>query len=145
MGKTGVGGGRFLETGIEEFLKLKIGGKLGGVPVIAVFTKYDLLIVHETRLLKQRDPGISKEEVTNLVQQNANAKLQDACVKPFESFVQGRVPHITVSTETGYEDHLSKLTHITYLHVRDYLSDASVVTAMAQRASARVKIQASIE
>ncbi|KAG5717395.1 hypothetical protein E4T56_gene7663 [Termitomyces sp. T112] len=140
-----IGGGRFLETGIEEFLKLKIGGKLGGVPVIAVFTKYDLLIVHETRLLKQRDPGISKEEVTNLVQQNANTKLQDACVKPFESFVQGRVPHITVSTETGYEDHLSKLTHITYLHVRDYLSDASVVTAMAQRASARVKIQASIE
>jgi hypothetical protein len=62
-------GGRIFETGVEEFLKLKVAGKLGTstcitifelykairlvkqltlviVPIIAIFTKYDELITH---------------------------------------------------------------------------------------------------
>ncbi|KNZ76261.1 hypothetical protein J132_11131 [Termitomyces sp. J132] len=141
-----IAGGRLLETGIEEFLKHKIEGKLGNVPVIAVFTKYDLLVARENRLLKRADhPGKSDGEIKTLIEQNVDAKLQEICIEPFERFVKKGVPHITVSTEVGFEDRLSRLIQITYEHVRDYLADASVVSAIAQRTSPRVKIQASIE
>ncbi|KAG6853060.1 hypothetical protein C0991_007171 [Blastosporella zonata] len=138
-------GGRLLETGIEQFLKLKIEGKLGNVPVIAVFTKYDLLVVHETRLLKRVDrAGKSKEAISKLIEQNATTILNEMCMEPFDKFVEMKVPHVTVSTEYGYETRLSDLIQVTYEHVRDHLVDASVVTAMAQRVNPRVNIQASI-
>ncbi|KAG5732090.1 hypothetical protein E4T56_gene18797 [Termitomyces sp. T112] len=141
-----IAGGRLLETGIEKFLKCKIEDKLGNVPVIAVFTKYDLLVARENRLLKRADyPGKSKADIANLIEQSAQTKLHDICVGPFEEFVNGKVPHITVSTESGYEDRLSELIQVTYDHVNHYLADASVVSAMAQRTNHRVKIQASIE
>ncbi|CAG8778637.1 723_t:CDS:2, partial [Acaulospora colombiana] len=48
---TPVAGGRIFETGVEEFLKLKNGGALGDVPIIAVFTKFDELVDREDRNL----------------------------------------------------------------------------------------------
>ncbi|KAG6918821.1 hypothetical protein DXG01_011224 [Tephrocybe rancida] len=160
-------GGRLLESGIEQFLKLKIEGKLGHgmassifigilalillavVPVIAVFTKYDLLVTHETRLLKKADrEGKSKEAIAKLIEHNARTILDEICVQPFDSFVKMKVPHVTVSNaapaEYGFEPSLSDLIQVTYDHVREYFVDASVVTAMAQRVNPRVNIHASI-
>ncbi|KAG6829399.1 hypothetical protein H0H87_011528, partial [Tephrocybe sp. NHM501043] len=138
-------GGRLLESGIEQFLKLKIEGKLGHVPVIAVFTKYDLLVVHENRLLKQADrEGKPKEAIAGLIEQNAYTILNEICAKPFDAFVERKVPHVTVSTEYGYEARLADLIQVTYERVREQLVDASVVTAMAQRVNPNVNIQASI-
>ncbi|KAG6905802.1 hypothetical protein DXG01_000669 [Tephrocybe rancida] len=103
-----VTGGCLLETGIEHFLKLKIEGKLDHdmaspifigtlasilltiAPVIVVFTKYDLLVVCETCLFKNT---------------NHAGKLKEAIgsVRPFDLFVQMKVPHIMVSK---YWEHL---------------------------------------
>ena len=44
----------------------------------------------------------------------------------------------------GYEDTLDELIKITYDCVCEYLDDASVVTAIAQKANASVNIKASI-
>ena len=69
------------------------------VPVIVVFTKYDLLVAHEERLLKQADHSEkSKEEFARLIEQSTKADLQDICIKPFEEFVNGNIPYITVSS-----------------------------------------------
>ncbi|KAG6829866.1 hypothetical protein H0H92_003210, partial [Tricholoma furcatifolium] len=78
-------GGRLLETGIEKFLKRKIDGELGNVPVIAVFTKFDLLVLRENRLLKKNDrERKTPEEISQLIQKNARDKLQEICIEPFE-------------------------------------------------------------
>ncbi|KAG6911381.1 hypothetical protein DXG01_016478, partial [Tephrocybe rancida] len=89
-------GGRLLESGIENFLKLKIEGKLSDVPVIVVFTKYDLLVGDETLVFKDRS-GKSKEAIAKQIELNARTILDEICVQPFDSFVEKKVPHVTVS------------------------------------------------
>ncbi|KAG6807861.1 hypothetical protein H0H92_006177 [Tricholoma furcatifolium] len=127
-------GGRLLETGIEEFLKVKIERKLGNVPVIAVFTKFDLLVLRENRLLKTIDrEGKTPEEISQLIQKNARDKLQEICIEPFEKFVEWKVPHVTVSTEEGYGARLENLIQTTYECVRDSFEDASVFSAYGPR------------
>jgi hypothetical protein len=65
------------------------------VPVIAVFTKYDLL-VSRTRWNISR-AGLSPEQVAKCVQVNADAFFQKECGAPFESIIQNGVPYLTVS------------------------------------------------
>jgi hypothetical protein len=105
-------GGRLLETGVESFLKLKTGGKLGNgrqshrhvaysisttpVPVIAVFTKYDLFLESVKMTLHKQNPNsktLDKDTTTY-----AQSKLIEECVNPFEKAVERKVPHITVSS-----------------------------------------------
>ena len=69
----------------------------GTVPVIAVFTKYDLLISRMERATSSA--GLSPESLSELTRVNADAFFQKECVGPFESIVQKDVPHLTVSGE----------------------------------------------
>lgn len=115
-------------------------------------------------MLKQSQRNASTNgAITKLIEDNANAQLKEKCTGPFEEYVDNKVPHVTVSSasrstffpvfsiiilcwlaEPGYEATLSDLVQVTYKHVKEYFADASVASAIAQRVSPRVKIQASI-
>ncbi|KIJ35988.1 hypothetical protein M422DRAFT_782383 [Sphaerobolus stellatus SS14] len=135
-------GGRLLETGVKDFLELKTSGKLGTIPVIAVFTKYDQLIDRaEFELHRQGIQGTSKEDIV----ERAKQELQEICIKPFETSVGDKVPYITVSTGEGYEQTVDDLVKLTFSSVEQHVaSEPSITIAIAQKVSPRVKIDASI-
>lgn len=108
-------GGRLLEIGVENFLKLKTGNELGKgrsalvsrhppsfdivfpVPIIVVFTKYDKLVNTERlALVKQgSDPTLEQAD------EKAKGRIQKECISPFEAVVGQEVPHITVSSTSN--------------------------------------------
>jgi hypothetical protein len=140
-------GGRIFETGVEKFLKWKVTGKLGTIPIIAIFTKYDELI---TRANWQMDPSLRQTldegRISELLKQDADAALKKVCIDPFEKQVKKKVPYITVSTRKGYENTLRDLVRLTFDNVREHVTgDASTVTAIAQRVNPGVNIDASID
>jgi hypothetical protein len=137
------------------------------VPVIAVFTKYDLLVTRTKRNLDTSIcAGLSPEQILELAKKEADAILQRDCVGPFDVVVEKQVPYMTVSSESNcttilslsvefldtissaheeYRDTLSKLIELTYSHVRKHVAEeASIVTAIAQKVSPGVKIDGSI-
>ncbi|KAF7969973.1 hypothetical protein HWV62_25456 [Athelia sp. TMB] len=125
-------GGRIFETGIEKLLQMKMKGKLGRVPFIAVFTKYDTLLSRAKRL------GSSNPEM------EARKILTETCLKPFKKF-EKEVPHMAVSKERGHEKTLEALIELTTDKVREQLPEvASIVLGVAQQVSPKVKIDSSI-
>ncbi|RDB24104.1 hypothetical protein Hypma_008545 [Hypsizygus marmoreus] len=141
-------GSRLFESGSERFLKMKINGELGDVPIIAVFTKFDELVSSEKYDIA-KDPstreGLSGDAITELATEKAAARVQEECIKPFEEWVKGKVPHVTVSADPNYRDTLLKLIEVTYTNVYKYIQEASIVTAMAQKVNPDVNIDASIQ
>ncbi|KAJ8581725.1 hypothetical protein M405DRAFT_604000 [Rhizopogon salebrosus TDB-379] len=71
-------GGRLLETGTEDFLKLKCGGQLGNVPVIVVFTQYDKLVDQVDYELGPSLHGLSDNAMKELIGGRADTKLQES-------------------------------------------------------------------
>ncbi|KAG2134598.1 uncharacterized protein EDB93DRAFT_1306011 [Suillus bovinus] len=142
--------GRLLETGTDEFLTLKSSGKLGNVPVIVVFTKYDMLIDRVERTLDESSlDGLSDQAVKELIKNKAEAELQDICIRPLEKFAgEGdvRFPHATISTEEVYKETLTHLIQITEKCVGLHSApEAAVITSIAQRVHPGLKVKASIE
>jgi len=135
-----------METGVEKFLDLKTTGKLGSIPVIVVFTKYDELIGRANfDIDSNRIKGLSNESILKIAKDDAAKILQAVCIEPLEQRVGDKVPHITLSTERGYEDKVDELVKLTFLSVEKHVaSEPSIVSAMAQQASPSVKIDASI-
>ncbi|KZP07210.1 hypothetical protein FIBSPDRAFT_804213 [Athelia psychrophila] len=126
-------GGRILETGIEKFLKMKTSGKLGKMPIIAVFTKYDLLLTR-TRRLGSKDPG-----------KDADKALETTCIAPLRKLVKDGIPHSTVSNKQGHEKTLQDLIELTKAEVGKNLPDiAQIVLGIAQQISPKGKIESSI-
>ncbi|KZP16637.1 hypothetical protein FIBSPDRAFT_794309 [Athelia psychrophila] len=126
-------GGRILETGVEEFLKLKTGGKFGKMPLIAVFTKYDLLLESASRR-GGTDPGKYAEKL-----------LRDACITPFRKYATQGIPYMPVSNESGHEETLKNLIELTTTEVGKNLPEvAKIVLGVAQQISPKVKIESSI-
>ncbi|KAG2361094.1 hypothetical protein BDR07DRAFT_1410622 [Suillus spraguei] len=140
-------GGRLLETGVEEFLTSKHEGKLGNIPIIAVFTKYDTLLERVERTLdKSSIKGLSKAAIQELTKKSAQDKLQEVCIAPLEKFAKSAIPHVTVSTNGNHEETLTHLIQTTEELVRNHVGiDASVMTSIAQRVDPGLKIKASIE
>ena len=115
-------GGRLLETGTGEFLKLRHEGKLGNstlissyltcgptyplfkVPVIVVFTKYDWLIDQVDYELGPSGNGLSDDAIKELVRERAETKLQEVCIKPLEKFAGSDIPHAAISSGYRYFD-----------------------------------------
>jgi len=124
-------GGRLVETGIEEFFKLKTN-----TPIIAVFTKYDLLVSRWERA----------QLSANDAQKKADAFVKDECIKPLKKAARMQVKNITVSTEKGYECTVSDLVALTQSMVQAKFStlEPSVVAAIAQRVNPGVKIEGCI-
>ncbi|KAG1873216.1 hypothetical protein F4604DRAFT_1582674, partial [Suillus subluteus] len=140
-------GGRLLETGVEQFLTSKREGKLGNIPIVAVFTKYDTLLDRVERTLdKSSLKGLSKADIQELTKKNAKGKLQEVCVAPLEKFAGSDIPHVAVSTNGNHEETLACLIRTTEELVCKHVgTDASVMTSVAQRVDPRLKIKASIE
>ena len=110
--------GRLLETGTEEFLRLKRDGQLGNsafidgyisvqmetyqwakVPIVVVLTKYDKFIGHVDRTLDESAlMGLSDDDVKELVKKKADAELQETCIEPLEKSAGSTIPWATVSS-----------------------------------------------
>ncbi|KAJ8581722.1 hypothetical protein M405DRAFT_831972 [Rhizopogon salebrosus TDB-379] len=142
-------GGRVLETGTEDFLKLKCSGRLGNVPVIVVFTQYDKLINQVDFELGSSGNGLNHDAIKELIKDRAEAKLRESCIGPLERFVASigsDIPHATVSTSDNYKESFVHLIQITEGHVHKHVAvDASLVTSVAQRVDPGLKIKASID
>ncbi|KAG1858794.1 hypothetical protein DFJ58DRAFT_781762 [Suillus subalutaceus] len=140
-------GGRLLETGTEEFLTLKRKGKLGDVPVIVVFTKYDKLIDRMDRTLDESSlEGLSDNDIKKLIKNKAETELQKICIGPLKKFAGPDIPSATISTKEEHKETLARLIQETESHVRQHFAlEASVMTSIAQRVDPRLKINASIE
>ncbi|KAJ8587349.1 hypothetical protein M405DRAFT_821775 [Rhizopogon salebrosus TDB-379] len=106
-------GGRLMETGTEDFLKLKGDGRLGNIPVIVVFTKYDGLINQFDYDLGPSGDGLNDHDIKQLVERRAGIKLRDTCIRPVERFAGSGIPIAAVSTEAGYEGSLIQLIQMT--------------------------------
>ncbi|KAJ7212647.1 hypothetical protein GGX14DRAFT_446771 [Mycena pura] len=138
-------GGRVFETGDEELLKFASTIK---VPVVSVFTQFDKLINSERRALPKNTP---KDKIPGLSAENANNKFQELCIKPLGQ-ISSKLRYARSSGLSGKPnsspdrqalDALIKITRD--LVEREVEGEAWIVSAMAQRASAQVKINASIE
>jgi len=140
-------GGRFLDTATEEFLTWARSGILGNVPIIAVFTKYDILIDRmELSLDETSIDGLSDEAIRERAKDNAEVDLRDTCIAPLEQFAGPGILHATTSAERGYEETLIHLIELTERHVAEHsASEAAVMTSVARRMQPRRNIKASIE
>ncbi|KAG2072248.1 hypothetical protein BDR04DRAFT_1096827 [Suillus decipiens] len=140
-------GGRLLETGTEEFLKLKSSGTLGDIPVIVVLTKYDMLIDRMERTIDETSLNtLSNETIKELVKKKAEVELQDICIGPLEKFAGPHIPHAKISTHKDYKETVTNLIQITENCVGLHSTpEAAVMTSVAQRVHPGLKIKASIE
>ncbi|RDB15018.1 hypothetical protein Hypma_005485 [Hypsizygus marmoreus] len=78
-------GADFSRSGSERFLKMKISGELGDVPIIAVFTKFDELVSSQEYDIARIRPsaGLSGDALTKL----AASRMKSLQVHPEASIV----------------------------------------------------------
>ncbi|KAJ8587345.1 hypothetical protein M405DRAFT_821767 [Rhizopogon salebrosus TDB-379] len=127
-------GGSLEKTGMNDFLKLRHAGKLGHVPIIVVFTKYDMLVDQVDYELGPSLDELSDDAITELVKERAETKLQEICIRPLGQLAGSDILHVTVSIKDGYKESLSSLIQMTEQHVRRHVAgDASVMASVAQR------------
>ncbi|OJA09739.1 hypothetical protein AZE42_09939 [Rhizopogon vesiculosus] len=140
-------GGRLLETGTEDFLKLKSDGVLGKIPVVVVLTKYDKFMDRVERTLNDIDlDGLSDDTVKDVVRKRADTELRDICAQPLEKIAKADIPYAMVSTKETHKGVIARLIQITKERVCQHVaSEASVMTAIAQRVDPKLKINASID
>ncbi|KAJ6537884.1 hypothetical protein B0H19DRAFT_1181113, partial [Mycena capillaripes] len=142
-------GGRALETGDEEIVELALTHK---VPVVVVFTQHDrLLSMINSKLPK---PGRKPEEIFNLCAEKAKPIFEECCVAPLAQLstqlnVKLRWVHtsgLSVKRPNPDREALYELVNTTCdLVQKDMGLDASIVYAMAQRASAELKINTCVD
>ncbi|OAX40246.1 hypothetical protein K503DRAFT_768752 [Rhizopogon vinicolor AM-OR11-026] len=138
--------GRLLETGTEQFLALKREGKLGDIPVVIVFTKYDVLVEQVDYDMEPSLKGSNEDDIEERIKKRAETKLQEICTGPLKKFAQSDIPHVAVSTKESHKETLAQLIQITERHVSEHVAaDASVMTGIAQRVDPKLKIEISIE
>ncbi|KAG1731636.1 uncharacterized protein EDB91DRAFT_1252071 [Suillus paluster] len=130
----------------RKFLTLKREGKLGNIPVVAVFTKYDMLIDRMDRTLdKSSLEGLSKGAIKELVEKKSADHLQDVCIRPLQKFAGPDIPHAVTSAKRNYKETLLRLIQITQDCVSQHIAlEVSVMVSIAQRVDTRFKIKESI-
>ncbi|KAJ6455184.1 hypothetical protein C8R45DRAFT_1036755 [Mycena sanguinolenta] len=143
-------GGRVFEHGDEELLKFASQKQ---VPVVIVFTQHDKLVAS-----LQKDapatPGENISEILERCAQTADSMFDDLCLAPLHRLniefhvklewarTAGLSGKRYAKPDRQALDHLIQVTRT--LIERDIEGDAWIVSAMAQRASAQVKIIAAI-
>ncbi|KAL4261076.1 G domain-containing protein [Pleurotus pulmonarius] len=134
-------GGRSFEYGDEVFLRQQIEH----VPVIVVFTKYDLLVRSKDYDLDDRiGLAMEPEERQNLIMQQAESAFREMCVQPLLE-ISPNALYVKVSTKHNYRSTLEDLTTLTFDKVEENVHRlASLASGMAQRVSADVKIRTCI-
>ncbi|KAF9062915.1 hypothetical protein BDP27DRAFT_1336012 [Rhodocollybia butyracea] len=129
--------GALFEKADETFLALDIKS----VPVVVVFTKYDLLI---RKFEREADDDIGDEELETMVNQKAEEFYNNACVLPLKRITEKRrapITHVRVSKKPRYSDTLANLAIETQKHLDRHVS---VLWQSAQRASVDEKINGCI-
>src|ERR1700709_202725 len=123
-------GGRLLETGTKDFLKLRSDGQLGKgtlissylavqmaaypsvkVLFIVVFTKYDELINQVNYDLGLGSSGssiegLSDDAIDKLVKEGADNELQKTCIQPLKVIAGPNIPYAPVSGGYRFSDRL---------------------------------------
>ncbi|KAJ7112756.1 hypothetical protein C8R43DRAFT_1040414 [Mycena crocata] len=144
-------GGRVFETGDELFLKL---ASESSVPVVVVFTKFDLLVSRKEEYLtdEEMETCDSEEDINRLCLKKADDEFDEACLGPLQRINRtlsfARTSGLVGDFQTADLDRqaLANLIQITQnLVERDVQGTVWIVAAMAQRANARKKIDASIQ
>ncbi|KAF9029856.1 hypothetical protein BDP27DRAFT_1436451 [Rhodocollybia butyracea] len=100
--------GALVERVDENFLRLD----LQNVPVLVVFTKYDLLV---RKFEKEADDSIGDEERETMAKHQANEFYNETCVLPLKSIIHNKLVPVRVSTKKPkYADTLVKLVDETW-------------------------------
>ncbi|KAG2140935.1 uncharacterized protein EDB93DRAFT_647877 [Suillus bovinus] len=131
--------GRLLESGVEEFLKLR-KEILGNIPIIAVFTKHDVF-VDELELAAAE----SAEYEPAVLDKFKVDTLDKLCIQPLQDAAGSDIPHATVSTNEEYESTIRQLVDLTTTNVEKFVaSEAALAMMIAQRVDIGLKVKASI-
>ncbi|KAJ7939553.1 hypothetical protein B0H13DRAFT_2497436 [Mycena leptocephala] len=135
-------GSRAFETGDEEFLKLAFKKN---VPIIVVFTQFDKLISAMEKNLTDEELDKPDVEIDLILDERANAEFKNVCLRPLRR-IDRKIPYAKTSglgrCHTPDRPALANLISITQT---SFSGPVWFVAAMAQRASAWEKINASIE
>ncbi|KAG8990347.1 hypothetical protein FRB95_000513 [Tulasnella sp. JGI-2019a] len=133
--------GRLLEVGDEQFLTAEFG-----LPVIVVFTKYDILSSTKEKEVLDNPAfdALSDDEVDQKVEEVITGEFEKLCVEPLKKETHGRdLPYARVSIYDTRS--LESLVNITSEHARKRVGEAVWLTwAVAQRASVQLNVEASI-
>jgi len=129
-------GARLLQTADEDLLEL---AKELNIPVIVVFTKYDLLVVEQFRACSH---------ISSMPERKVEATNRAASA--FDEFTKGlKVPFAPVSTrKEAHKEYggsmLVELTKVTRNNLRDVEGSLWTLWATAQQINARQKVELSI-
>ncbi|KAF5340186.1 hypothetical protein D9758_015000 [Tetrapyrgos nigripes] len=154
-------GSRLMETGDQELIKLANQCKTNytfpqsvrtdfvkaQVPVIVVFTKYDLLCNEKSKKRRKDLPSEAPEIRKRNVDEEAAADLKKR-VNDYADFNFESVKWVSVSTSLKYSDaarRLKMLTSVTRDCLRDVEGDLLVPWATAQQINAQQKVNYSID
>ncbi|KAF5310399.1 hypothetical protein D9758_018792 [Tetrapyrgos nigripes] len=140
-------GSRLMETGDQQLIKLANQSQL---PVIVVFTKYDLLCNEKSKQRREKLPSeapeIRKRSADNEAEAYLNKRVNDYADFDFKS-----VKWVSVSTNRQYRDAarrlemLRMLTRVTRDCLHDVEGDLLVPWATAQQINAQQKVNYSID
>ncbi|KAF9072037.1 hypothetical protein BDP27DRAFT_1418401 [Rhodocollybia butyracea] len=129
--------GALFKKADETFLALDIKN----VPVVVVFTKYDLLV---RKFEKEADDNIGDKELDAIVNLKADEFYNKTCVLPLKAITRNRkspITHVRVSTRRRYNHTLATLVMETQTRLDKYIS---ILWQSAQRASLDEKINGCI-
>ncbi|KAJ6553124.1 hypothetical protein B0H19DRAFT_1155708 [Mycena capillaripes] len=137
-------GGRVFETGDEEFIA---AASASAVPVLVVFTQFDKFC---GSILRRLPPN---ERTITVCEKRAEERFKETCVKELEPFCE-RDPRLGYARTSGLGEgvnakpdrkSLDDLIQATRRLVEDYFpGDTWLVSAMAQRASIKTKIDGAV-
>ncbi|KAG0708371.1 kinase-like domain-containing protein [Suillus ampliporus] len=130
---------RLLDRASREFLESR-REILDNIPIIAVFTKYDVLV--DALELKATDSEYyNKATLERLTKDHLNR----LCVQPLKDVAGSDILHATVSTMNGYESTLRQLIDLTTTNVEKFVaSEGALAMMIHQRVDIGLKVKASI-
>ncbi|TFK69260.1 hypothetical protein BDN72DRAFT_622018 [Pluteus cervinus] len=124
-------GSRLQHTGDENLIAL---ARELEIPLIVVFTKFDVLVVERVRKLK-----LSPDHALAKAEEALRTRLAD------EHFPQAGVEWVRISTKHGHFRTLKELTDVTRQSLHDVEGALWVPWALAQQINARQKVEQSIK
>ncbi|TDL28285.1 hypothetical protein BD410DRAFT_834410 [Rickenella mellea] len=137
-------GGRLIEVGDEEFLKLDFGD----VPVIVVFTQYDVLYKYTRYQMGSAKLGsLDEKQRKVLVEQETEKYFKSECVDRLNrlSHRPKKLEWVKVSNRNDYQHTLVDLVQTTYKLVRNHVAESVwVASATAQRVDVDLNVENSI-
>lgn len=115
-----IAGGRILEAADDYFLKAKADGKLGGLPIVTVFTQYDTL---ESGVILDHCKRTRQAPASDFVKKEADGIFQKECVATLGKYItQSKIPCVRVSTKPNYKSTLDELVRLTEGLIANYIT-----------------------